>query len=115
MPTASDDDVRVEIETYLDDPDIRNIIERVDREITRSMDTPPDEGTDERRDLESVLSALFIAETRDRAESSSQTGRTSVTYEDSLLESLRSRARLLGAPEELIGTTGQNYKNLEVF
>lgn len=106
MATASPDDVRVEIETYLDDPAITAIISRVDRDITREMDDPPATDTDDRQDLEAVLTAIHITTTRDRAESRVQSGRTSVTYEEELVDQLRSRARRLGAPDSLLGLDG---------
>lgn len=115
MVTAAADDVRVEIDTYLDDPDIADILGRVDRDIERAMSDPPADNTDDRQDLEAVLAALFIATSRDRAASSSQSGRTSVTFEQSAIDELRSRARRLGAPESLLGTTGRTRKNFEVL
>ncbi|WP_459191827.1 hypothetical protein [Halosimplex sp. J119] len=115
MPTASADDVRVEVDTYLDDTDIEGadgdpdddgILGRIERDIDREMDAPPGDGTDERRDLEAVLAALFIATTRDRAESKASSGRTSATYEESVVDQLRSRAKHLGAPDSLAGLSG---------
>jgi len=113
MVTASADDVRVEIpETYLDDADIEGqsgdggILARVDRDIEREMSQPPADNTDDRRDLEAVLAALFIATSRDRAESETQSGRTSATYEEDLVDQLRARAKRLGAPDSLVGLAG---------
>jgi len=102
MVTATADDVRIEIETYLDDTEIGAVIDRVSRDIDREMDSPPADGTDKRRDLEAVLAALFIAETRDRAEESAQSGRTKATYEQSMIDKLRGRARRLDAPDSLL-------------
>lgn len=70
------------------------------------MESPPSEGSDDRQDLEAVLAALHIATTRDRAESQASSGRTSASYEESMIDQLRSRARRLGAPDSLIGLTG---------
>lgn len=106
MPTASASDVRVEIETYLDDADIAPIIARVDRDIGRELSDPPADGTDDRKDLEAVLAALFIATSRDRAESKVSTGRTSATYEQSMIDQLRARAKSLGANDALVGLAG---------
>lgn len=116
MVTATADDVRIEIDTYLDDTEIEGdsndpnddgIIGRVDRDIEREMDSPPGDGTADRRDLEAVLAALFIATSRDRAESKAQSGRTSATYEEGLVDQLRARAKRLGAPDSLVGLAGQ--------
>jgi hypothetical protein len=102
MPEAEPSDVRIEIETYLDDPDIEKVISRISRDIDRDEQVTV-ENTQDRQDLEAVLAAHHIATTRDRAESQSQTGRTSVTYEDSLIDELKSRAKRLGATDELLG------------
>lgn len=115
MPTATASDVRLEIETYLSDADIEGdpnvadddgILGRVERDLLREMSSPPGEGSVDRQDLEAVLAALHIATTRDRAESQAQSGRTSASYEESLIDQLRSRARRLGAPDTLIGLVG---------
>jgi len=115
MTTASSSDVRIEIDTFLPDPEIDKIIQRTNRDIEREMPDPPDPGTNDRRDLEAVLSALHIVTSRDRAESSATTGRTTANYETSMVSDLTSRARRLGAPESLLGTTGPDYTNFEVF
>lgn len=115
MPTADASDVRVEIETYLDDADIEGdsndpnddgILGRVERDIERELSDPPADGTNDRQDLEAVLAALFIATTRDRAEDRVQSGRTSVSYEQSLIDQLRARAKSLGANDALVGLAG---------
>jgi hypothetical protein len=112
MVTAEADDVRIEIETYLDDAAIEGpngsdgILARVERDLERELTDPPDDGTADRRDLEAVLAALFIATTRDRAEESVKSGRTSTTYEQSLIDQLRARAKRLGATDELVGLAG---------
>jgi hypothetical protein len=103
VPTADPADVRVEIDTYLEDSEIMSIIERIGRDIRREMDNPPAGGSDARQDIEAVLAAIHIATTRDRAESKASSGRTSATYEESMVDQLRSRAQRLGAPDSLIG------------
>lgn len=124
MPTASASDVRQEYDTYLSDTEIEGdstdsdddgILGRIERDINREMTDPPDENTDDRKDLEAVLAALFIAETRDRPGRRVQSGRSSVGYEADLIPSLRSRARTLGVPESLLEFGGKNYSNFEVF
>lgn len=105
MPEASPSDVHVEIETHLEDSDIEPIIDRIARDIDRD-DAVDVEDTAHRKDLEAVLAAHHIATTRDRAESQSQTGRTSVTYEESLIDELKARAKRLGATDELLGIGG---------
>lgn len=107
MPDAGPEDVQIEIETYLDDTKIEKIISRVSRDIDR------DDGIggldqQDRQDLEAVLAAHHIATTNDRAESDVQTGRTSVTYEESLVDELKARARRLGATDELLGIGATN-------
>lgn len=102
MATASASNVRIEIDTHLDDPDITPIINRVNRDIKREMSNPPAASTDERQDLEAVLAALHIATSRDRAAESVQSGRTSATYEQSLIDELKARAKRLGAPDALV-------------
>jgi hypothetical protein len=101
MVTATPTDVRVELDTTLDDPAISDIIGRVARDIDREPDPPADD-TDDRQDLEAVLAALHIATQRDRTASEAQTGRTAQTYEASTVQTLRERARRLGASESLI-------------
>lgn len=114
MPTATASDVRIEIDTYLDDAEIEGaqddsdddgILGRVERDIERE-EGMPEPGTPDRRDLEAVLAALHIATTHDRAESRSQSGRTSVTYEESMIDELKARAQRLGATDALIGVGG---------
>jgi len=96
MPT----DVHFEIDTSLSDPDISDVLSRVERDITRaySSGTGDFDGTQHRVDLEAALTALRIAEgnapdaeSRTAAEVSS--GRTSVTYDASTVDALRQRVR----------------------
>jgi len=102
MPEATASDVKIEIETDLGDSKIQKIIDRVARDIDRDDGVPElDSGT--RQDLEAVLAALFIATSHDRAESDVQSGRTSISYEESLIDELKARARRLGATDELLG------------
>lgn len=106
MPTASPADVRVEIETRLDDTEITAVLERVERDLERELDTPPTDGSDDRKDLEAVLAAHHIATSLDRAESKASSGRTSVTYEQSVVDELKARAKRLGATDALLGIGG---------
>lgn len=117
MPEATAADVRQEIETYLDDETIEGadddadddgLIGKVARKIDRDDDVPELDDQD-RADLEALLTAIHIATRLDRAESRSQSGRSNVTYEEEMVEELRSDARALGATDELlgIGTTKQ--------
>jgi hypothetical protein len=100
--TAQPGDVRVEISTHLEPVAIAAVIDRVSRDIDRVMSSPPGTDTDDRQDLEAVLAALHIATSRDRAESDASTGRTSATYEESMIDELRARAKRLGAPDKLV-------------
>lgn len=106
MATATPSDVRVEIDTYLEDPMLLSILDRVERDIERELSDPPADGTGDRQDLEAVLAALFLATSHDRAESETATGRTSATYEQSLIDELRARAKRLGATDALVGLEG---------
>jgi hypothetical protein len=106
--TAAADDVRLEIETELSDTEIQGpsgdggILARVARDIERVMDSPPGDGTNDRQDLEAVLAALFIATSRERSRAKESRESASHTYEESLIDGLRGRARRLGAPDELL-------------
>ena len=105
-PTAKPDDVYMEIDTDLEPENIIKLLKRVSRDISRTSN-PPEPGTSKRRDMESVLTALRIATGRspdggDRAASEVGSGRTSVTYEASIVEELKRSARFLGVPDELV-------------
>lgn len=102
MSEATPEDVRLEIDTYLDDTKIQRLVDRVARDIDRDDDVGGLDPLD-RQDLEAVLTAHHIATSHDRAESSSQSGRTSATYEQSMIDELKARARRLGATDELLG------------
>lgn len=107
--TASD--IRVEIDTYLDDSDLQGasddetdtgILGRVERDIDREYDATDVTFTDDqhRRDFEATLAALRIAEGKDRRAESVQSGRTQTTYETSEIDSLRKRVRRLDPGSE---------------
>lgn len=85
--------VRVEIDTVLDDPDISDLLDRVEREIDRAYDSPGFDNSQHRQDFEAALAALRIAEGRDRRADQAQTGRTSTTYEAAEIDQLRKRVR----------------------
>lgn len=102
MPEASPEDVRLEIDTHLDDDKILKLIERKARDISRDSEINGLSAED-RRDLEAIVTAIHIATRLDRAESSSKAGPVSVDYEESMIEELRSDARRLGATDELLG------------
>lgn len=102
MPEASASDVRVEIDTHLDDSDIEGadgdggLLARIAREIDRAYDDDLEvvfADVQHRQDFEAVLTALRIAEGKDRRGESVQSGRTSTTYEASEIENLRKRVR----------------------
>ena len=102
MAEASPNDVRLEIETHLEDEVIMELIEKKTRDIDRDtnvseLDTPT------QRDLEAVLTAIHIATRLDRSAERVQTGQTSQTYESSMVDELRADARRLGATDELLG------------
>lgn len=108
MPEAEPDDVRLDIDTQLDDPEITSLIERVSREIDREYEDDPSVTFDDaqhRSDFEAVLTAHRIAGGRDRRSESVATGRSQVTYETSEINSLRERVRRLD-PGDVFGYPG---------
>lgn len=109
MPEAQSSDVRLEIDTHLDDSKISTLIERKARDIDRD-DTISGLSTEDRRDLEAILTALHIATRLDRSESSAKSGRTSVSYEQSMIEELKADARRLGGTDKLIGIGGTDKR-----
>ena len=102
MPEATPTDVRLEIDTHLENEKIEKVIERKSRDIDRADGVPALDEQD-RTDLEALLAALHIATRLDRAEASAGAGPASVDYEESMIEELRSDARRLGATDELLG------------
>jgi len=87
-------DVRREIDTRLDDPEITELLGRVEREIDRAYPNNPDfSSTDHRQDFEAALAALRIAEGRDRRASETTSGRSSTDYETDEIAQLRKRVR----------------------
>lgn len=102
MPQATAADVRLEIDTHLDDDMVEKVIARKARDIDRDSGVPSLDDQD-RADLEALLAAIHIATRLDRAESSSSAGPASVDYEESMIEELRADARRLGATDELLG------------
>lgn len=108
MPTdvgTDPSDVRREISTILDDPDITNVLKRIEREIDREYDNPGFEDTEHRQDFEAVLAALRIAEGRDRRAESTTSGRSTVEYEAAEVDSLRKRVRR-SDPGDAFGRSG---------
>ncbi|WP_323190459.1 hypothetical protein [Halostella sp. PRR32] len=100
-PVASPSDVKVEYATTLDDSTINNYLERAARENARHND-PSAMSDADRTDLEAALAAYWIAtRSADRAESSTQSGRTSVDYESSVVEQLEATIRNLDPSGEL--------------
>lgn len=95
MPEASASDVRVEIDTMLDDADITAILAVVDRDIAREYPSSAFESTQHEQDFEAVLTALRIAAGRDRRAESASSGRSSTEYETAEIDSLRQRVRRL--------------------
>lgn len=99
MPTAIPTDVRAEIDTSLPDSDIAQVLQLVERDIDRAYGANPGfVDTQHRSDFEAALTALRIAEANspsaeDRAASEVQTGRSTVSYESSVIDTLRQRVR----------------------
>jgi len=113
MPEAEPDDVRLEIDTYLDDPKLTKLINKKSRAIDDDTGVPALD-SNQRAELEAVLVAIHIATRLDRAESSVGAGPASVEYEESMIEELRADARRLGATDELLGIGGTD-KTASVF
>jgi len=113
MPEAVPNDVRLEIDTHLDDPMLTKLINKKSRAIDDDTGVPALDST-QRAELEAVLVAIHIATRLDRAESSVGAGPASVEYEESMIEELRADARRLGATDELLGI-GATDKTASVF
>jgi len=117
MPEASVSDVRLELKTQLDDPEVTSLIGRVAREIDREYNDDPSvtfEDVQHRSDFEAVLTALRIASGRDRRSEKVRTGRSQVTYETSEIDNLRQRVRRIdpgetfGHSSNIIRDSGRN-------
>jgi len=100
MPEASVNDVQAEIDTGLEPRAIATLLNRVARDIDREYDGAgvTFDDTQHRADFEAALAALRIAEgnapdAEDRTASEVSTGRSSVTYEASVVQTLRQRVR----------------------
>ena len=104
MAEATPADVRIEIETELDDSTLDAVIARVGRDIDRD-DGVPTLSTQDRSDLEAVLAAIHVVTTLDRSVDSRQTGPVRMDFEEGQLEELKGRARRLGATDDLLGLT----------
>ena len=114
MPTdvgTSAAGVRAEIDTDLSRIDISDVLTRVERDIDRaySSGTSDFDGTQHRIDFEAALAALRIAEgnapdAESRTAEEVSTGRTSVTYEASVVQTLRQRVRRRD-PGDAFGTS----------
>lgn len=112
---ASPSDVRIEIDTDLDDSDLSDLIARVFRDIEReyadtdgNFTTEDEDGNtvdlflddDHQRDFEAVLTAYRIAGGRDRRVESESVASVSATYEASEIAALRRRVSRLDPGEE---------------
>lgn len=103
MADASPDDVRGVIETRLDDPDIKPILDRAARDIGRQYVEDDFADPDHRGDLEAVLTAYRIASGKDRRLSSKQLGSLRKTYEASEVDKLRGQLRKLDPGDAFAG------------
>lgn len=105
MPEANASDVRVEIDTELDNTEIGTLLNRIEREWKREYSTSDFDGTDHIQDFEAALAALRIAEGRDRRAESVGSGRSRVEYETAEIENLRQRVRR-AEPGDVFGRAG---------
>jgi hypothetical protein len=104
-------EVRVEIDTHLDDSDISDILDRVEREIDRAYEADPGfEDTQHRVDFEAALAALRVAEGRDRRGEEVASGRATTSYEASEIANLRKRVRRADPGDEF-GHAGSIRRN----
>jgi len=105
---TSPTEVRVEIDTHLDNEDVDDLLDRVEREIDREYDgtSITFEDSQHRMDFEAALTALRIAEGRDRRAEQVQSGRSSTTYETVEIDNVRKRVRRLDPGEEF-GRSGR--------
>jgi DNA/RNA-binding domain of Phe-tRNA-synthetase-like protein len=110
MPEASADDVYVEIDTHLDDSDITDLLQRLEREWQREYDPEIFEDSQHIQDFEAVLAALRIVEGRDRRAEEATSGRSSTTYEASEIANLRKRVRRADPGDEF-GHAGSIRRN----
>lgn len=97
---TSPTEVKKEIDTDLSNDDINDVLDLVERDIDREYGTGTSQFDDSqhRQDLEAGLAALRIVEgnapdAQDRTASEVGAGRTTVTYEASVVEALRQRVR----------------------
>lgn len=113
-PIATPSDVKVEYATSLDDSTISNYLDRAARENVRYND--PESMTEgDRIDLEAALAAYWIAtRSADRAEESVQSGRSSVSYEALVVDSIEATINELDPSGEL-PADGKPEASFEVF
>jgi hypothetical protein len=114
MAEALPADVRVEIDTHLDDPAISDILTRIEREWQRASDSSDFEDTQHIADFEATLAALRIAEGRDRRAEDVQSGRTQQTYETAEIDNLRQRVRRLD-PGDSFGRPGHVVRDSDRY
>lgn len=112
---ADPSDVRVEIDTELEDTDIDRILARVARDIGRTYDDDPDDLFDDdahQQDFEAVLTALRIATGRDRRAETENIGSYRVTYETAVVDGLKAQLMKLD-PGEAFTSTGGTRRNTD--
>jgi hypothetical protein len=95
MPEATPNDIRVEIDTNLDAPQIAALLQRIEREWQREYQATVFNDDQHVADFEAALTSLRIAEGRDRRAETVQSGRTSTTYEASEIKAIQKRVRRL--------------------
>lgn len=103
MPEAEPSDVRLEVDTDLEDTELTKLIARVAREVEREYGDDPSvtfEDAQHRSDFEAVLTALRIVGGRDRSKKSAALGSGQFTYETSEIDSVRKRVRRLDPGDE---------------
>lgn len=93
-PLSEPTDVRVEINTRLDDPEISAILRRVARDNDRVNGAAAMDDA-RRTDLEAALAAYHIATQRDRSVRQKTLGSGSKSYEVNVTDRLRDRIRTL--------------------
>jgi hypothetical protein len=114
MPGATPIDVRIEIDTDLDDPQIAALLRRIKREWQREYRATVFEDDQHVADFEAALTALRIAEGRDRRAETVQSGRTSTTYEASEIKALQKRVRRLD-PGDTFGHSATLRRDMDRY
>lgn len=113
-PAADPAGVRIEYDTELDDAEIQPYISRANREVERHTDADGMD-TQRRADLEAALAAYWIAtRSEDRAAEEVTTGRTTIAYENEVVQDILATVRSLD-PSGNLPPDRRDQAHFEVF